>query len=45
MTVPSGSGSMKVERSLMEQRYQAVLEIQTGVPIVDVMRWRPQEPP
>ena len=25
-----------VERSLMEQRYQAVLEVQAGVPIVDV---------
>jgi transposase len=25
-----------VERSLIEQRYQAVLEVQAGVPVVDV---------
>src|SRR3954451_14635378 len=29
-------GRVLVERSLMEQRYQAVLEVQAGVPIVDV---------
>jgi transposase len=27
-----------VERSVMEQRYPAVLEVQAGVPVVDVAR-------
>jgi transposase len=31
-------GHVLVERSLMEQRYQAVLEVQAGVPIVDVAK-------